>query len=124
MAVGIAAGAFIAAFAPDEQFWFPMAMGIGVIIRIIGDMMTTGGCNLVHPFTIRPPKANGAIPVVNWMWKKNGYFAVPVLGNAGSIREWCLLVPISAYAIGGVGWAITSMGRSGLQTLAAATGLG
>lgn len=90
----------------------------------IGDMMTTGGCNLVHPFTVRPPKAIGAIPVINWMWKKNGYFAVPVLGNAGSIREWCLLVPISAYAIGGVGWAVTSMGRSGLQTLATATGLG
>ncbi|WP_422390184.1 hypothetical protein [Arthrobacter sp. N1] len=87
-------------------------------------MMTTGGCNLVHPFTVRPPKAIGAIPVINWMWKKNGYFAVPVLGNAGSIREWCLLVPISAYAIGGVGWAVTSMGRSGLQTLATATGLG
>ncbi|WP_240615044.1 metal-dependent hydrolase [Arthrobacter ruber] len=123
-AVGLAAGAFVTAFAPNEQFWFPMAMGIGVIVHILGDRMITGGCNLVHPFIIRPPGAIGAIPVINWMWKRNGYFAVPVLGNVGSIREWCLLVPISAYAIGNFGWPITSMGRTGLQTLTAATGLG
>ena len=123
-AVGLAAGAFITAFAPEEQFWFPLAMGIGVIVHIIGDMMTTGGCNLLHPFTIKPPKAISALPFVNWMWKKNGYFAVPVLGNAGSVREWCLLVPISLYAIGGIGAALNSIGHSGMRMLAAASGSG
>ncbi|THJ66668.1 metal-dependent hydrolase [Arthrobacter echini] len=122
--VGLAAGIFITAFAPEEQFWFPIAVGIGVIVHIIGDLMTTGGCNLFYPLVIRPPKVIAALPVVNWVWKRNGYVGVPVLGNAGSAREWCLLVPISLYAIGGVGWAVISMGRTGLQTLTAATGHG
>ena len=29
-AVGLTAGAFVTAFAPEEQFWFPLAVGIGV----------------------------------------------------------------------------------------------
>ena len=123
-AVGLAAGTFITAFAPEEQFWFPAAVGLGVVVHIIGDMLTTGGCNLLHPYAIKPLKAISAIPLVNWMWKKNGYLAVPVLGNAGSIREWCLLVPVSLYAIGGVGWAITRISRSGFPMLTGTTGLG
>ncbi|WP_298252779.1 metal-dependent hydrolase [uncultured Arthrobacter sp.] len=123
-AVGLVAGAFVCAFAPEEQFWFPVAVGLGVSVHVLGDMLTTGGCNLLHPFTLKPPGAIAALPVVGRIWRKNGFVAVPVLGNAGSVREWCLLVPISLYAIGGVGWAITAMSRSGLGSLAGAVGLG
>ncbi|WP_026536634.1 metal-dependent hydrolase [Arthrobacter sp. H14] len=122
-AVGLVVGAFIAMFAPEEQFWFPIAMGVGVVVHILGDMMTTGGCNLVWPFTIKPPKVIAALPVINWMWKPNGYLAVPVLGNAGSAREWMLLVPLGLYAIFGVGGALVGMGQDGLTTLAALAGL-
>ena len=38
-AVGLTAGAFITAFAPEEQFWFPLAVGIGVVVHILGDML-------------------------------------------------------------------------------------
>jgi membrane-bound metal-dependent hydrolase YbcI (DUF457 family) len=122
--VGLTAGAFITAFAPEEQFWFPAAMGIGVVVHIAGDMLTTGGCNLLYPIKVKPLRAISAIPGVNWMWKKNGHFAVPVLGNAGSVREWCLLVPISLYAMGGIGWAIADLSRSDFPLLSGATGLG
>lgn len=116
--VGLLAGTFIALFAPEEQFWFPAAMGIGVIVHILGDMMTTGGCNLVWPFTIRPPKVISRTPVLNRIWMKNGYVSFPVLGNAGSWREWLLLVPISAYAIFGAVYALSQMGKNAVGTVA------
>lgn len=118
-AVGIAAGALIAFFSPEYEYWFPMVMGLGVIVHIVGDMMTTGGCNLVWPFTIKPPKILHNIPVISSIWKPNGYFAIPILGNAGSWREWLLLVPIGAYAIGGVGFVLLNAGQTGLETLVA-----
>jgi membrane-bound metal-dependent hydrolase YbcI (DUF457 family) len=123
-AVGLTVGAFITAFAPEEQFWFPIATGLGVIVHILGDMMTTGGCNLIYPFRIRPPRMLASLPVVGEMWKRNGHFAVPVLGNAGSIREWCFLVPVSLYALGGVAWSISGIEQQGLQNLAAMARLG
>ncbi|MHA7295184.1 metal-dependent hydrolase [Arthrobacter sp. HLT1-21] len=121
-AVGITAGAFIAFFPPEHASWFPIAMGLGVIIHILGDMMTTGGCNLAWPVTIKPPKVLRSVPVINMMWKPNGYFAIPVLGNAGSWREWLLLVPISLYAIAGVGTVMATAGQDGLTALVAMAG--
>ncbi|GAB2734417.1 metal-dependent hydrolase [Sinomonas soli] len=122
-AVGLTLGAFIALFAPQEQGWFPLAMGVGVVVHILGDMLTTGGVNLTWPLTVKPPRAIAKLPVISWMWKPNGYFAVPVLGNAGSWREWLLLVPIGAYAIVGVGATLAGMGKSGLTAVALALGM-
>lgn len=116
--VGLLAGAFIALFAPEEQFWFPVAMGIGVIVHIMGDMMTTGGCNLAWPFTVKPPRFVTNTPVLNRIWMRNGYVSFPVLGNAGSWREWLLLVPISAYAVIGAGYALSLMGKNAISTVA------
>lgn len=118
-AVGIFFGAFIALFGPEDQGWFVFAMGVGVVVHILGDMMTTGGCNLVWPFKIKPPKAVASIPVLNRIWQKNGYVSFPVLGNAGSVREWFLLVPISLYAAAGVIMATVDMGRSGVEQFVA-----
>jgi hypothetical protein len=33
------------------------------------------------------------------MWKPNGYLSVPVLGDAGSAREWVLCTGLSAYTL-------------------------
>lgn len=94
--------ALILFLAPHEQGWFPIAVGLGAIVHILGDMMTTGGCNLVWPFKLRPPKIVTATPILNQCWKENGYLSFPVLGNAGSFREWLFLIPLSAYAIYGI----------------------
>jgi membrane-bound metal-dependent hydrolase YbcI (DUF457 family) len=123
-AVGLSMGVFITFFAPQEQGWFPLAMGIGVIVHILGDMMTTEGCNLAWPFAIKPPKAIRNIPVLKDCWHSNGYMTLPVLGHAGSMREWLLLVPIGMYAIFGVGATLVGMGQDGLTDLVAATALG
>jgi membrane-bound metal-dependent hydrolase YbcI (DUF457 family) len=123
-AVGLTMGGFITFFAPQEQGWFPLAMGIGVIVHILGDMMTTEGCNLAWPFAIKPPKAIRNIPVLKDCWHSNGYMTLPVLGHAGSMREWLLLVPIGLYAIFGVGATLVGMGQDGLTELVAAAALG
>lgn len=122
--VGLAIGAFITFFAPQEQGWFPVAMGLGVIVHILGDMMTTEGCNLAWPFAIKPPKAIANLPILKQCWHSNGYMTIPVLGHAGSIREWLLLVPIGAYAMFGVGGTLVGMGQSGLHELVQAAALG
>ncbi|MEG9246665.1 metal-dependent hydrolase [Arthrobacter sp. Soc17.1.1.1] len=122
-AVGLTAGAFVTAFAPEEQFWFPLAVGIGVVAHILGDMLTTGGCNPVYPFRLRRPRSLAKVPVVAQVWRPNGNIAVPVLGNAGSLREWCLLVPISLYAVCGMGWAIAHF-DDGAMVVARVAGAG
>jgi membrane-bound metal-dependent hydrolase YbcI (DUF457 family) len=121
-AVGLTAGAFVTAFAPEEQFWFPLAVGIGVVVHILGDMLTTGGCNPVYPLRLRRPRRLTGVPVIAQVWRPNGNIAVPLLGNAGSIREWCLLVPVSLYAVGGIGWAVTRIGDGGAITRASGLG--
>ena len=122
--VGLSVGAFIGLFAPQEQGWLPLAMGIGVIVHILGDMMTTEGCNLAWPFAIKPPKAIANLPVIKQCWHSNGYMTIPVLGHAGSMREWLLLVPIGLYAMFGVGATLVGMGQTGLHELVMATALG
>ncbi len=97
--VGIAVGAFVTFFAPQEEYWFPLAMGLGVAAHIVGDMLTTGGCNLIWPLRIKPPRWLRKFPLVKRFWRPNGNIALPILGNAGSVREWVLLVPISGYVV-------------------------
>lgn len=117
--VGITVAGFIAAFAPEQQNWFPLAMGVGVIMHIVGDMLTTGGVNLIWPLRIKPPRFLRKVPVVSWIWRPNGYFSLPVLGDAGSVREWLLLVPVSAYVILGLGAATFSIGKVAVLAVAA-----
>lgn len=100
--VGLAVGAFVAFYAPQERYWFPLTMALGVATHIAGDMLTTGGCNLLWPLRIRPPRLLQKLPLVKKFWRPNGNIAIPILGNAGSVREWLLLVPLSGYVI----WAI------------------
>ncbi|MFC3298078.1 metal-dependent hydrolase [Arthrobacter agilis] len=119
-AVGLTAGAFITAFAPEEQFWFPLAVGIGVVVHILGDLLTTGGCNPVYPLRIRRPRRLAGVPILAQVWRPNGNLALPLLGNAGSLREWCLLVPVSLYAVGGLAWAVARFDDGGGALLRAA----
>lgn len=92
-------------FAPAELAWVPMAVLVGVILHLIGDFITTGGLPLFWPVTIKPPKSIANDPVLGKIWQRNGYFALPVLGNTGSARETILVVALSAYAIVGLGFA-------------------
>lgn len=120
--VGLALGAFIALASPDQHWWFPLAMCLGVVVHIAGDMMTVGGCNLLWPAKWKPPKWVQTTPVLKDCWMKNGYLAVPVLGKAGSWREWLLLIPISAYAIIGMAVSLMVTGQDSAAVLAEMAG--
>ncbi len=94
-------------FAPDQWTWLPLSMLIGVGVHIIGDLITTGGVPLLWPIVIKPPRLFRRVPLLRNVWRPNGALSLPLLGRAGSRREWLLLIPVSAYAMVGMalaGW--------------------
>lgn len=89
-------------FAPDQWTWLPVSMLTGVVVHIVGDLVTTGGVPLLWPLVIRPPKFLRRLPVLKSFWRPNGALSIPLLGRAGSRREWLVLIPVSAYAMVGM----------------------
>jgi len=100
---GALAAVLVALVAPAEFAWLPICIGVGYVVHLIGDALTIEGVPLLWPFNPRPPAVIGKTPILNAMWKDNGYFAVPVLGHAGSWREWLLMLPVAGYVVWGVG---------------------
>ncbi len=89
-------------FAPHQWSWLPLSMLAGVMVHIVGDLVTTGGVPLLWPVVIKPPKLLRKVPVLNDVWKANGALSIPLLGKAGSRREWLVLIPVSGYAMVGM----------------------
>ncbi|WP_265523587.1 metal-dependent hydrolase [Oerskovia flava] len=103
--------AIIALLAPEEWNWLPVAVALGTSVHILGDVVTTGGCPLLWPIRFRSPRRVRRTPILKDVWRPGGNMALPILGNAGSRREWILMTPVSIYAVGGVLWALlTQMG--------------
>ncbi|MDR7161145.1 metal-dependent hydrolase [Arthrobacter sp. BE255] len=99
-------------FAPEQWTWLPVSMLTGVVVHIVGDMITTGGVPLLWPIVIKPPRFLRKLPVINDVWKANGAFSLPLLGRAGSRREWLVLIPVSAYAMVGMCVAAWALAKS------------
>lgn len=76
---GLASGFLLPQGAP----WLPFAVGIGYAVHIFGDFLTTAGVPLLYPFS-----------------KKR--FSLPLLGTAGSTREYVVTTLLSLYAIAAV----------------------
>lgn len=104
--LAVALAGFITITAPTEWTWLPVAVGLGAAVHVVGDMLTTGGVPLLWPWEPRPPRWWSRRPVLKLVWRSGGNFALPVLGNAGSTREWIMVVPVGLYATYGVGVAI------------------
>jgi membrane-bound metal-dependent hydrolase YbcI (DUF457 family) len=102
--IGLWAGALTATaavlyLAPEQMEWLPLSVLVGAIVHLIGDAMTTDGIPLLWPFKPKPPKKFEDVPVVSAVWKSNGNFSVPVLGNSGSQVEWVLFVGLTTYTL-------------------------
>lgn len=89
-------------FAPDQLAWLPLSVMVGVIVHLLGDMLTVGGVPLLWPWIPKPSKAWLANPFLARVWMRNGYMALPVLGKTGSVREWVLCAGLTGY----VGYAL------------------
>lgn len=77
-------------FAPEQLWWLPLSVGLGAFIHVLGDGLTTQGVPWLWPLNPKPP-------VETTLWRKNGYFALPLLGNAGSTREWIFVTALYGY---------------------------
>jgi len=95
--VGFLTAAFIVLFAPTEVNWLPVAITLGFVVHLAGDMLTIGGVPVLWPWKPKPPYWWQNTPVLKWIWQKNGYFALPILGKTGSVREWLLGSAVTLY---------------------------
>lgn len=111
--------ALVAAFAPEEWYWMPFCVGLGCAVHVVGDLLTTRGVPLLWPVRIRSPRWVRRYRMLPFddVWRRGGNLSVPVLGDAGSWREWLVMTPVSLYAVVGVAWA--ALGQAGLDTASA-----
>lgn len=109
--VGAALAAAVALWAPSEFSWLPVCVGLGFAVHLIGDALTIEGVPLLWPVNPRPPALIRDLPVLRAMWKDNGYLAVPILGHAGSWREWLLMLPLLGYVVWGIGSSVVLFTR-------------
>lgn len=110
-AISTGAATVAAWAAPEQTWWLPLSVLIGTTIHIIGDALTVEGVPVLWPAHPKPA-------IETPMWKKNGYFAVPILGKAGSAREWVLITLITIYT----GYVLTMTGfTAATDTLATLT---
>ncbi|GGM42175.1 metal-dependent hydrolase [Promicromonospora citrea] len=108
----------IAVFAPEEWYWMPFSVALGCTVHILGDMITTNGVPLLWPLKFRSPRwmRDGRGLELDMIWRSGGNISIPILGDAGSVREWIFLVPVSLYAIVGIVWAF--LDQMGYDTMA------
>ncbi len=102
---GIAISAAITWFMPAQWVWLPAAVAIGWVTHLVGDFLTVGGLPIFWPLKPRPPKGWGNSP----LWSNGGYFSLPLLGRAGSWREWVLAIPLWLYAVYGIAVSVGSL---------------
>ncbi|MET4157755.1 metal-dependent hydrolase [Agromyces sp. PvR057] len=115
--VGAAVGAAIVVFAPEQVAWFPLAVTIGFVVHLLGDLLTTGGVpGLLWPQVLRPPERVRETPVVNRLWLASGHVSLPLLGDTGSFRETllCAVLGLACFA----GFAYESLRLIGFELLA------
>lgn len=116
--LGAVLGLFIAVVAPEQVAWFPLAVTIGFVAHLAGDFLTTGGLpGLLWPWVPRPPEPLRPVPVLNRLWLPNGYVALPLLGDTGSLRETMLGAVLGLYCF--VGFAYETLRLVGLDAFAA-----
>jgi len=81
-----------AAYTTHSLELLPWAISVGATLHVIGDALTTRGILPLYPITVKPLVASS-------LWKKSGYMALPLLGDAGSIREKVLILCLTCYIV-------------------------
>lgn len=100
--VAVPLGALVSVGMGDQGGLFVAAVALGAAVHVAGDMLTDGGCNLLWPAALKPPRALTRFPVVRQLWSSGGRMKLPVLGSTGSRREWALAAAVSLVAVTGI----------------------
>lgn len=79
LAESLAVTAAVAWFSPGTWAWLPWAVGLGVLLHLLGDALTTGGVPFLGPI---------------W-WRR---FSLPVISRTGNWVEIRLLTPVMTLA--------------------------
>ncbi|WP_237202703.1 metal-dependent hydrolase [Rothia endophytica] len=85
-----AIGLSVATLHLDALTHMPWAILTGATIHVLGDALTVRGVNPFWPLTVKPA-------VASMLWRKSGYMALPLLGEAGSARENILTSILTLY---------------------------
>lgn len=111
--LGTVIGFAVMVLIPGDQTWLPVAITVGFVVHLLGDMLTVGGIAWIYPIVPKPPLWWQASPILKHLWQKNGYAGVPVLGLTGSMREWALGGAVTLYVV----WAVllTSFAAFGMN---------
>jgi len=94
---GAAAAAAIIWFVPEQTWWLPVCIGVGYLAHLLGDALTVQGVPFLWPWMPERPGAEGT-----WWFPRAGSWALPILGNAGSWREWLFVLPVTLYVLWGL----------------------
>lgn len=97
--LSLAVAGFVMKEFDTDPFMLPLAVSLGCAIHIVGDMATTDMCPILYPLNPKAPKGFEHIPVLGACWNDKGSFGFPILGNAGSTREWILCLVFTGYVL-------------------------
>ncbi|WP_156761036.1 metal-dependent hydrolase [Microbacterium karelineae] len=100
--VGVAAAGGIMWWFPDQFGWLATCVGVGFVVHLIGDTLTTGGVPWLWPLMLKRPVVFRRTLLITKLWPRRGSFALPLLGDAGSWREWILTLALGAFAAWGL----------------------
>lgn len=88
---------------PPGAHWLALLVGLGCLVHVLGDFLTTEGVNWLWPARAKPSRTLRTIPLFRSLWRENGFTSLPVLGGVSSLR---------AHLVGGVFAVVALVGMS------------
>ncbi|WP_221586212.1 metal-dependent hydrolase [Microbacterium sp. G2-8] len=107
--IGIASAIALTWWMPGQFSWFATCIGVGYLVHLLGDTLTTGGVPWLWPLMLKRPVVFRRTLLITKLWPRRGCFALPLLGDAGSWREWILTVALGVFAAWGLVLAVVQL---------------